>query len=662
MNCNSCGGTLEGPATGGAARCTTCHRLFQTSGGELAELRVEPPPGAPKAEFLAAFSAQLGLPPVATPARAMRYFEFLTMDDDATALAVRPERTGEYGARAFDMVRTSYACPRCNRPTPAPLPLIPTRAPYRSLGEVQAALPGLVEAGARAGRAVPPCAACGTAPVLVQADHHLFCSRTGGDLVVRIAQGAAPQILGWSPQTGYQPVAPSAELDRAVVADAVVRTLGALRDSFDEHEDMESFAAVLEEGIARAPEERALLALCPFLSKHGGSLYVEKLAAAHMQAAPRSELGYYWKAQLLIEAAARAGDSQASDAAAGLLERAVQLKPDYPDALIGLANLARLARDDARAEAKLRALLAAHPDHPEGNYTLGLVLLARDPAGALACFERGEAAAPHDADYPRSRARALLALGRRLEARAAIQRAAELAPDDPRVAQLAAEIGGGGGSAASVIRWIVIGVIVAIFAGVGVFVYSIVRNAMPSAPAAPPPPAAPTASEPPPPPRAPTPAPSPTGAQGAMERAHADPARSLPSPLSGLRRRAAVAVRFTRGPSPQDGRVRGKWGAARLAAGPGDSASLDLRAGQRRRVPRRSGGPVGWLGAAGHGPGARGHLVGPYPPRITISTTYWPHAAPFARWWVTPTITRSGPGASKRSGISAASTSVVSSS
>jgi tetratricopeptide (TPR) repeat protein len=508
MHCNSCGGAVDlGP--GGAGRCGTCHRLFHAEGGELTELRVEPPAGAPRTEFLASFCANLGLPPMATPPRGMRGFEFLTMDDDATALATRAERTAEYGPRTFDMIRASYACPRCNRPTPAPVPLIPTRAPYRSLTEVQGALPGLLEAGARAGRQVPACS-CGTAPVLAQADHHLFCSRTNADLVVRIATGQPPQLFGWTLPGGHQPMAPTPDLDRAVAADAILRTLGGLKDSFGDDEDFESFATVLDEGIARTPENRALLELCPFLLKHGGSAFVARLAAAHLQAAPQSELGYYWRAQLLIESASRGGgDPRATAEAASLLERAVQIRPDYPDALIGLANLARLARDDASAEARLRALLAAHPQHPEGNYTLGLVLLPRDPAGALACFERGEASAPNDPDYPRSRARALLALGRKAEARTAIQRAASLAPDDPRIAQLQAEIGsGGGGSMASSIRWIVIAFIVAVFVGVGIFVFTIVKSAAPAA-APPAPTSPPAAATPGPAPTAPAPSPTP---------------------------------------------------------------------------------------------------------------------------------------------------------
>jgi tetratricopeptide (TPR) repeat protein len=103
-------------------------------------------------------------------------------------------------------------------------------------------------------------------------------------------------------------------------------------------------------------------------------------------------------------------------------------------------------------------VLQRTPDHAVANYTLGLVLLPSQPAEALACFERGERAAPNDADYPRSRARALLALGRQAEAQAAIARAMELAPDDPRVHQAASEIQGQNPMAKTIKRivWIIV--------------------------------------------------------------------------------------------------------------------------------------------------------------------------------------------------------------
>ena len=152
-----------------------------------------------------------------------------------------------------------------------------------------------------------------------------------------------------------------------------------------------------------------------------------------------------WQGQLLFEAvnSGRAPRDQLAHVIA-LFGKALSLRPDSPDALIGQANIARVQGAKPTRRRALRDLLARQSDlHPEGNYTLGLILLPRSPAEALGCFERGEKEAPNDADYPRSRARALIALGRSDEARAAIARAKELAPGDPRIDQVAAQIGSG---------------------------------------------------------------------------------------------------------------------------------------------------------------------------------------------------------------------------
>jgi len=133
MNCTSCGGTIEVSSAAPVGRCAICQRLFAVDGGEAKELGIEPPKGAPKFEFRAVFAAKAGLPPAPLPARGMRYFEFLQMDDDARALEDRAQRTAEYEVRAFDIVRTVYRCPRCNTPTPPPPPLVLSRASYRSL-------------------------------------------------------------------------------------------------------------------------------------------------------------------------------------------------------------------------------------------------------------------------------------------------------------------------------------------------------------------------------------------------------------------------------------------------------------------------------------------------------------------------------------------------
>ena len=270
MFCARCGGDLE-VAKAGRGRCTVCRRLFALEGGALTEIRVEPPGGAPRTEFLALFEAELGLPRLPAPARGMRGFELLAMKDGAEEpLEGRASRTKRYAARTFDMVRALYRCPVCGTGTPQPAPFLPNRAPYRSVSEIAAALPGLVEAAVRAGHGPVACAS-GMAPVLERADHHVYCTLTGRDLVVRHAPEAAASSWDWSLEAGYAPRAASPELDHAVARDAIFRTLAALRETFDEDEDLESFAAVLQEGIEKTPENPDFLRFFPrFLLNHGG--------------------------------------------------------------------------------------------------------------------------------------------------------------------------------------------------------------------------------------------------------------------------------------------------------------------------------------------------------------------------------------------------------
>jgi hypothetical protein len=411
------------------------------SGGALTELRVEVPPGTPRDEFLAAFAAELGLEPAQRPARGMAGFELMVMqaDDD---LEGRAERTGEHGERTFDMMRRRYRCEACGDDSPKLGALILTRSPYRSIAEISAALPGLVRASERAGHGPEPCS-CGAIPVIACAEHFGFGALTKRDLVVRWTPDDGLTLWDWSSDAGFQRRMRDDDIDRGVARGCIVRTLAALREQMDETNDLDSLADVLREGIDTTPENADLLDHAPFLMAHAGSKLVDALATAHVAAAPNSPVGHYWKGQVLLDAAfVGSADASAVSRAEAFFARAVELEPDDPDALIGLANVARFEKDDARAEALLRTLLDRHPQHPEANYTLGLLLLPRAPGEALCCFERGQEAAPQDPDYPRGRARALLALRRLEEADTAIKAACKLAPDDARVAEVANRIEG----------------------------------------------------------------------------------------------------------------------------------------------------------------------------------------------------------------------------
>jgi len=63
------------------------------------------------------------------------------------------------------------------------------------------------------------------------------------------------------------------------------------------------------------------------------------------------------------------------------------------------------------------------------------------PARALEHFVTGGRLAPTDADYPLGEARALLALGRKTEARVAFDRGEQLAPNHRLIATLRTQLG-----------------------------------------------------------------------------------------------------------------------------------------------------------------------------------------------------------------------------
>ena len=430
---------------------------------------------------------------------------YLNVPEGEDALKHRAEMTAEYGVRTFNLLRTSWACPACSAPVPGPEAMVLPSLSLPSLARAGEVLASTTAAAAAESDGAGPCPRCGGKTHLVSADLHLFCSKLGRDLVVRFAPGQPLQTLSWSLADGYAPVQVTPELEQTVARDSVFRAIGVAR----EHDDYAAARPLIAGAVRSMPGDPMLVELMPWMTRVGDFELAATLADAYAGARPEDGAGHYWRGQLLMEAINRGRAPKTRlDEVGALFAKAIALRPDYPDALIGVANVARMQGREPDAERALRDLLARHPDHPEGNYTLGLVLLPRSPGEALGCFERGEAKAPSDADYPRSRARALLALGRLPEARAAIARARELAPGDPRVDQVAAQIasgraiavgpgpgatGAGGNGMSMAIKAIVAVVLVGVAVGVGVIVMGSMRAAQSAAPPAPQHPAAPAA-------------------------------------------------------------------------------------------------------------------------------------------------------------------------
>jgi len=396
--------------------------------------------------------------------------DYMTVPDGHDPLQHRAEMTGKYGVRTLDMMRTTWVCTACGAEVPPPPAMILPFSRYRSTSQAADTVSQSASAALARDAGHDPCPRCHAPSRLLMADLHFFSSAMGRDLVARFAPGAPLQLLSWTLAGGVAPAPASPQLDVSIARDALVRTIWSAR----EQDEGDEGCALIAQAVATIPGDPELIGLLPWLARLRNLQLGAAVAEAHAAHNPSDPVGHYWRAQMLVEAVA-AGQMPpaATEQALALLRQALSLRPDYPDAQIAVANVSRIRKNDAEAEQALRALLSAHPDHPEGNYTLGLILLARAPAEALACFERGERAAPQDADYPRSRARALIAMGRHAEATAAIARARELAPGDPRVEQVASEIRSNNPTAKTmtlVIRLMVAAVLIGTVVIVAVFV------------------------------------------------------------------------------------------------------------------------------------------------------------------------------------------------
>jgi hypothetical protein len=368
--------------------------------------------------------------------------EWISIPEGKDPLTHRGEMCARFGVYTYDLLRTEWACPRCATPVEGPEPMVIPLINYRTLADAETLLIRSIKATLARPDAAPECPSCDQAADLKCADHHLFHSGLGVDLVLRFHPGSSPEVERhcWSLTDGLRPLG---ELDAKALGlirrDALLRAAGA----YKEHGQDRELAAVLAEAANAIPGEGELMRFLPRLCALGETGLVQRIAADRMRLAADHADGYFWSAEILIEAAAAQGASSPALAVAEpLLSRALELQPDYPDAEVALANVARVRGLDGEAERILRGLLTRHPTHGVASYTLGLVRLQPDPADALSWFTVSETALPEDADPPRGRARALLSLARPGEALAAALRAKQLAPSDPRVASLVVQCAG----------------------------------------------------------------------------------------------------------------------------------------------------------------------------------------------------------------------------
>lgn len=118
--------------------------------------------------------------------------------------------------------------------------------------------------------------------------------------------------------------------------------------------------------------------------------------------------------------------------AAASYERALAIKPDYPDALSNLGSVLNKQGRLSEAAACFGLALAIKPDHPDALSKLGTVFDAQErPREAVVCYKRALAIKPDHPDALSNLGNALNEQGKLGEAIACYERALAIKPDHP---------------------------------------------------------------------------------------------------------------------------------------------------------------------------------------------------------------------------------------
>lgn len=350
--------------------------------------------------------------------------------------AVANERRAEAlagGAGIADVVRVGSSCRVCAVQLAPPERADPP--PYRDVDGLLRAARAV--ALARLGD-VGPCPRCGRRAQATVVLYHAWCSAERRDLVVRAHRRlfGVELTLTWD---GGEAARLGERHRFAVKRDAYLRAIrstiarGGIRA-----------ALPLVEEAAREIRDPELLRWAPELLGAGRADLVERLATLQVARDPNDAGAHYWAALSILDGVNRRALPAPALAQAELhLRTALTLEPGFADADCALCQVARARRGAAAARDCLRRALERHPSSPRLLFELASLELARDAEAARDCFARGEAAAPDDAEFPLGQARALIALGRAADARAALERVRALQPRHPRLRELDARLRSG---------------------------------------------------------------------------------------------------------------------------------------------------------------------------------------------------------------------------
>jgi tetratricopeptide (TPR) repeat protein len=344
----------------------------------------------------------------------------------------------KYRANLLDLVVMHAECGSCKKSLPDLTIRTIASVDYRSPSE-------MVERSKRmiaAMKGEKLTCTCGKKVGAACVSYHAYHSGREADLVARFEYGlfgvSGPQFYWWTNDTGYRPAELTADDHRVFARDAAVRAIAVVRET----QGIEAAFPAIEAALTEIPGDPALMELLHRLLAVGKNSLAGKIIDAHRKLHPEDPDGHAWDGELSFRLInAKLWEQDALPEAEASLQKALSLKPDHFGALLTLASIARMRGDEPAAIATYERLMKADPTSDLPHYNLAAIFLEKDPARALKHFELGERAAPTDPDYAIGCARALVRLGRHDEAKKALDRGAQMAPDHPRIAEVRAALG-----------------------------------------------------------------------------------------------------------------------------------------------------------------------------------------------------------------------------
>jgi tetratricopeptide (TPR) repeat protein len=349
----------------------------------------------------------------------------------------RTQMSEKYQASLLDLVFLHFQCKSCKKPifdsTIRTIAGVDYRSPEALVEQAKKIL--------KASKGTQISCDCGKSATVSAGSYHAYHSGRQADLVVRFEYGlfgvSGPSFLWWTQKDGYRDATLDEKDVKTFQRDAAVRSIAVVRET----QGIEAAFPQIEAALAAIPGDKALLDLVPRLLGVGKNSLAGQIIDAHRRLHPDDPDGHALDGELTFRLMnEQLWDKSHMPEAEASLNQALSLSPDHLPAQLTQAGLARLREDEAGARAIYERILRTHPECDIPYYNLGVMLLDEEPARALEHFQGGERVAPEDADYPIGCARALVKLGRKAEAQAALERGVKLAPKHPRIAEVRAAL------------------------------------------------------------------------------------------------------------------------------------------------------------------------------------------------------------------------------